>query len=126
MTLGVAQLRILPIGVAVGKISAFSLVELMVAVGIVGVLVTLALPRYQQFMVQARRGEAKSNLSHIATLQEMYKIEHFNYYTSATMTGINGIGYKDGFGNPGNCSDPSDDRDEGVDAPIKNGQSIGF
>ena len=96
------------------KKSAFSLVELMVAVGIVGVLVTLALPRYQQFMVQARRGEAKSNLSHIATLQETYKVDHYSYYSGAAMSGTNGVGYKDGLGNPGNCSDPSDDRDEGI------------
>ena len=114
MTLGVAQLRILPIGVAVGKISAFSLVELMVAVGIVGVLVTLAVPRYHQFMVQARRGEAKSNLSHIATLQETYKVDHFSYYSGAAMSGTNGVGYRDGSGYDGSCDDPATDVDEGI------------
>ena len=36
------------------------------------------------------------------------------------MSGTNGVGYKDGAGNPGNCSDPSDDRDEGL------GNYLGF
>ena len=74
--------------------SAFSLVELMAAVGIVGILVTIAIPRYQAFMVKARRGEAKSNLAHIMSLQEAYKIDHFEYYHGQPMTGSNGIGYK--------------------------------
>ena len=96
------------------KKSAFSLVELMVAVGIVGVLVTLAVPRYQQFMVQARRGEAKSNLSHIATLQETYRVDHYIYYSGAAMSGTNGVGYKDGAGSTGSCNDPATDVDEGI------------
>ena len=102
------------------RTAGFSLVELMVAVGIVGVLVTLAVPRYQQFMVQARRGEAKSNLSHIATLQEVYKVEHYTYYQGGAMTGINGVGYRDGKGNDGLCNDPLTDIDEGL------GNYLGF
>ena len=93
---------------------AFSLVELMVAVGIVGILATLAIPRYHAFMVQARRGEAKSNLHQIATLQEAYRAEHSTYYSGAAMRGSEGIGYKDKYGNPGDCDDYSDARDEGL------------
>ena len=100
--------------------AGFSLVELMVAVGIVGVLATLAVPRYHQFMVQARRGEAKSNLSHLATLQEVYKVEHYAYYQGGAMTGINGVGYKDGKGNDGLCNDPLIDVDQGL------GNYLGF
>ena len=96
------------------RTAGFSLVELMVAVGIVGVLVTLAVPRYHQFMVQARRGEAKSNLSHIATLQETYKVDHFSYYSGAAMSGTNGVGYRDGSGYDGSCDDPATDVDEGI------------
>ena len=102
------------------SIAGFSLVELMVAVGIVGVLVTLALPRYHQFMVQARRGEAKSNLSHLASLQQMYKIEHYDYYRGPAMRGTQGIGYKDGKGNDGLCNDPLIDVDQGL------GNYLGF
>ena len=86
------------------RIAGFSLVELMVALGIVAVLATLAVPRYHQFMVKARRGEAKSNLSHIVSLQSAYKIEYYNYYNADPLS-VNGIGYKDGNGLEGqnNC-----------------------
>ena len=96
------------------RIAGLSLVELMVAVGIVGILAAIAMPRYKSFLVQARRGEAKSNLSHLASLQEMYKVEHFKYYDGPAMTGVNGVGYMDGSGNVGNCSDPNTGDDEGL------------
>lgn len=65
------------------RIAGLSLVELMVALGIISVL---AMPRYHAFMVKARHGEAKSNLSHIASLQSAYKIDYFTYYQGAAMT----------------------------------------
>ena len=105
-----------------GKKSAFSLVELMVAGGIVGILVMMSLPRYHDFMVKSRRGEAKSNLSHLASLQSVYKIDHFSYYNGQAMIGNNGIGYKEGRprSKPGKCNLPGDDRDEGL------GNHLGF
>ncbi|MCX6130635.1 MAG: prepilin-type N-terminal cleavage/methylation domain-containing protein, partial [Proteobacteria bacterium] len=38
----------------------FSLVELMIVVGIIGILSTLALPRFKQFQAKAKMGEAKN------------------------------------------------------------------
>lgn len=77
--------------------AGFSLVELMVVIGIVGILVTLAVPRYNGFIANARRGEAKSNLSHISMLQSMYKVEHWQHYYGNAMTST-------GIGNGGSCS----------------------
>ena len=102
------------------RIAGFSLVELMVAVGIVGILAVIAVPRYKSFLVQARRGEAKANLSHLASLQEVYKVEHYTYYQGSAMKGTEGIGYKDGDGNMGLCNDPSIDIDQGL------GNELGF
>ena len=82
-------------------LAGLSLVELMTAAGIIGILGTIALPRYHQLMVLSRRGEAKSNLTHIISLQEIYKIDHFNYYSGSAMTGGRGIGYQDGRGSYG-------------------------
>ena len=96
------------------KIAGLSLVELMVAIGIVGILATLAVPRYHQFMVQARRGEAKSNLSHIISLQGAYKIDYFNYYAGPAMINENGIGYRDSFNRRGVCIDSGNEQDEGL------------
>ena len=62
------------------KIAGLSLVELMVATGIVGILTMIAVPRFYSFIAQARRGEAKSNLAHIVALQAAYKLDHWQYY----------------------------------------------
>ena len=102
------------------RIAGFSLVELMVAVGIIGILAVIAVPRYKSFLVQARRGEAKANLSHLASLQEVYKVEHYTYYQGSAMIGTKGIGYKDGDGNDGDCDDPNTDIDKGL------GNYLGF
>ena len=58
---------------------AFSLVELMVTVGIISILVSLSLPRYQAFMARGRMAEAKVNLGHIASLQGIYRSEWNRY-----------------------------------------------
>ncbi|MDE3269351.1 MAG: type II secretion system protein [Pseudomonadota bacterium] len=52
--------------------NGFTLIELLVAVAIVGVLVTLALPRYKAQVARSRQGEAKVNLGTIRKLQESY------------------------------------------------------
>lgn len=49
--------------------SGFSLVELMIVVAIIGILAALAVPRFQTFQARAKQAEAKSNLSHIYTLE---------------------------------------------------------
>ncbi|WP_141735996.1 type IV pilin protein [Oligoflexus tunisiensis] len=54
----------------------FSLVELMIVVGIIGILATLALPRFKQFQAKAKMGEAKNILSHIYTLQQTYSLDN--------------------------------------------------
>jgi len=102
------------------KIAGLSLVELMVATGIVGILTMVALPRFYSFIAQVRRGEAKSNLAHIVSLQSIYKIDHYAYYAGDAMTSNNGIGHRDGHGNDGSCDLPSDDSDTGL------GNHLGF
>ena len=69
---------------------------------------------------KVRRGEAKSNLAHIVSLQSIYKIDHYTYYAGDAMTSNNGIGHRDGHGNDGSCDLPSDDSDTGL------GNHLGF
>jgi len=64
----------------------FSLVELMAAVAIVGLLVSLALPRYRLFIARSRMAEAKTNLGIIYGLQQAYKAEFEKY------VGLDGMG----------------------------------
>ena len=89
-----------------GRRRGFSLVELMVVVGIVGVLGSLAMPRYNSFIANARRGEANRHLHIIHTLQESYKAEHGGYYSGLT------VGYF--MGGSSGCEDV-DDSDDNLD-----------
>ena len=60
--------------------SAFTLIELMAAVVIVGVLVALAVPRYRVFVAKSRQSEAAINLGIIAKLQQTHFNEHDGSY----------------------------------------------
>ena len=72
------------------KITGFSLLELMVVVAILGVLATVAVPRFNIFRARARQSESKTNLGVIYSLQEAFNIDHEKYY--------DGIGGAAGWG----------------------------
>ena len=57
----------------------FSLVELMVAVGIIGVMSSIAVPKYQRFRANAAQAEAQATLSSLYTLQQLYYTENDHY-----------------------------------------------
>ena len=57
----------------------FSLVELMVAVGIIGIMSSVAVPKYQKFRVNAAQSEAQATLSSIYTLQQLFYTENDHY-----------------------------------------------
>lgn len=65
----------------------FSLVELMAVVVIVGILVSLALPRFRLFIATARQAEAHANLGIIASLQQTYYLKYDKYFTSGLSMG---------------------------------------
>lgn len=70
---------------------AFSIVELTVVLIMIGILATIAVPKYSAFVTRARQGEAKIQLEHIAALQEIYMLEHREYYNNTAMiVGYNG------------------------------------
>ena len=58
------------------SVCGFTLVELLAAVAIVGVLATLALPRYRAFIARSRSAEAKVNLATILSLERSYFYEY--------------------------------------------------
>ena len=79
----------------------FSLVELMVAVGIVGVMSSVAVPKYQKYKVNATRAEAQSSLSSMYTLQQLYYTENDSYGKVAVTYAANGKP------TPGDITDPA-------------------
>ncbi|MBC62481.1 MAG: hypothetical protein CMP11_08485 [Zetaproteobacteria bacterium] len=61
------------------NIKGFSLVELMVVIAIIGILSSLAIPRFRVFQAKARQTEAKTNLSYIYTLETSYQGDYDTY-----------------------------------------------
>ena len=64
--------------------AGFSLMELMIVVAIIGILSSLAIPRYKQFQGKSRQAEAKNNLAHIYTLQHSYYGDNDQFGNLAT------------------------------------------
>ena len=61
--------------------NAFSLPELIVTLTLIGILTTLGVSRYNAYVAKARQAEAKVNLTHIASLQSIYRSQHLKYNT---------------------------------------------
>ena len=73
------------------KIKAFTLVELMVVLAIVGILVLLALPNLMPLITKTKSLEAKIHLEHIYNLQKSYYYIHSRYTDD-----LKALGYEEG------------------------------
>jgi type IV pilus assembly protein PilE len=62
-------------------VRGFSLLDLVVALAIVAILATLALPSYRQHQLRAQRIEAVSALMQVAAMQERHHLQHHEYAT---------------------------------------------
>lgn len=71
----------------------FTLLELMITVGIVGVLASIALPSWNHVLHKARRTEAREGLLAIQHAQERYYLNHLRY--AADLPGGAGLGLPD-------------------------------
>jgi type IV pilus assembly protein PilE len=62
-----------------GAAAGFTIIELMIAVAIVGILVTIAFPSYQEHMRKTRRSAAQSFMMDVASRQQAYLIDARSY-----------------------------------------------
>ena len=60
------------ISIRISKLNAFTLVELLVVLVIIGILVLLALPRLMPLISRAKSTEAQLQLGHLHTLEKSY------------------------------------------------------
>lgn len=73
----------------------FSLIELMVAVAIVGILAAVAYPAYRDSITKTRRADAKIALTQGAAQQEKF-FSRFSHYSS-TLALVGGVTSPEGF-----------------------------
>jgi type IV pilus assembly protein PilE len=63
------------------KYSAFSLIELLITMVIIGIIATWAVPSYQSFILSSHRSDAKSALLNLQLKQENWRSGHNSYAT---------------------------------------------
>ena len=66
------------------KQQGFTLIELMVAVAIIAILTSIAIPSYQQYVIRSNRADMQAQMLTIASALERYRSQQFNY-KSATL-----------------------------------------
>ncbi len=89
----------------------FTLIELMVALAIVGILAAIAYPAYTAHMQRARRADAISALTAVMQAQERFRSNNSTYASTVAALGVNisqitplydvtlsGVGAVPGFG----------------------------
>lgn len=68
-------------------ISGFTLIELMITVAIIGILATIALPSYQEYVVRTNRSAAQNFAMEVANMQERYYLDNRAYAADLTALG---------------------------------------
>ena len=82
--------RLLPTEVVAARSGAagFTLVEIVIVVVIVGLLMSIALPGYQESMRKGRRTDAKAGLMDAANRQERFVLDRSSYTADMTELGF--------------------------------------
>lgn len=68
------------------KARGFTLIEIMMAVAIIGILAAIAWPQYQQYVVRNNRVAVQAELMRIAAAAERYRSQQLTYANSTLAT----------------------------------------
>jgi len=63
----------------------FTLIELMIVVAVIGILAGIAYPSYQDYIIRAKRGDAKAAILTVQLAQEKYRANNTTYGTMAQL-----------------------------------------
>lgn len=77
--------------IEVRREKGFSLIELLIAVAIVGVLSALAIPQYESFLQQSRRADAMTELSSLIMEMEQHRSSQNSYLGAAANGDVGAI-----------------------------------
>lgn len=66
----------------------FTLIEVMIAVVIVGILAAIAYPSYIDYIIKSGRSEGVAAVMNVANLQEQYYLDNRAYTTDMTKLGL--------------------------------------
>lgn len=78
------------------RTSGITLIELMVVVAIIGILASIAYPSYQQYVLRAKRAEAKAILTETAQLMERRFTTNGTYVGGALLSAVSPKGASGG------------------------------
>jgi len=96
--------------IKLAKLTAFSLIELMIVVIILGILVAVAIPQYTRAIERSHDNEAINNLQLIVAAQKIYFLKNGNYWPGlcpggGSEDGIDSINTNLGLDLTENCFD---------------------
>lgn len=77
----------------------FTLIELMVVVGIIGVITAIAVPSFQKFQAKAKQANAKTELSGMYGMEKAFYTEFGHYHANLPLVGY----VPDGYPMSGDC-----------------------
>jgi len=72
-----------PVGTSRRLARGFTLIELMIAVAIIAIIASIALPAYNNYIQTSREGVLVTNISTIEVFQEDFRMRTGNYLTVA-------------------------------------------
>ncbi len=70
------------------KIKAFTLIEMMIVIAIVGIIAAIAYPAYQENIASAKRADAMSALMLASQAMERFRSNSFDYDVSSDITQV--------------------------------------